>query len=57
MVVAHTNNQTYKAAYTMKSVVPANMLYYTSKIVGGKKLKKDAKEFLMYVNKCKEIAV
>ena len=56
-LVAHTNKEMYKAAYTVKSAVPANVLYYLSRIAGPKKLKKDAKEYLMYVNKCKEIAI
>lgn len=56
-LVAHTNKDLYKAAYTVKSAVPANVLFYLSKIVGPKSLKKDAKEFKMYVDKCKEIAV
>ena len=56
-VVAHTNQKMYNAAYTVKSAVPANIFYYLSKVIGPKKVKKDAKEYLTYVNKCKWIAV
>jgi hypothetical protein len=41
-LTAHTNSQSYKLAYTVKSVVPAKALFYLSKVIGTKKMKKDA---------------
>lgn len=51
----HTNQQIYKTTFALKSQIPANALYYISKIVGPKKAREGAKEFLTYVNKCGEI--
>ena len=44
-------------AFKLRSEVPANTLYYLTKVIGTKKMRNSASEFRDYVNKCKQIAV
>ena len=54
---AHLTNRSYNLAFKFKSELPTNALYYLTKVLGTKKMKKDINELRGYVAQCKQIGI